>query len=243
MNNETSEISENSEPRVAVPAPPAPPSLLQKVVAVVGASWLILIGGVLGVAGAGALVVRLAMPMLAPVIPPFSETRVELVPTPDVIVAVRSLGRLETESYHLERVVDLTDHQTQLFGLVKAKDAILLVAVGDVVAGVDLEQVAPSDVDTDWTRRSVTLRLPPPSVFSAKLDEQATRVYSRTTDLVAARHEDLETRARAEAARSMEAAAVEHGLLDRARRDAERALTGLLKSVGFSEVRVEWKKG
>ena len=232
---------------VSTPAPPTSPSLLGKVVAVVGASWLILIGGVLGVAGAGALVLHLAAPMLAPVlapvIPPFSETRAEVVPTPDVIIAVKSLGRLETESYHLERVVDLTDHQTQFFGLVNVKDAILLVAVGDVVAGVDLEQLTPGDIDTDWAHRSVTLRLPPPAVFSATLDEKATRVYSRTTDFVAARHEDLETRARAEAARSMETAAVDHGLLDRARGDAERALTGLLKSVGFSQVRVEWKKG
>jgi hypothetical protein len=237
-----------SDPPAVVPPSPAAPtpassSLLAKVVAVVGASWLILIGGVLGVAGAGALVVHLALPALAPVIPPVSETREVLVPTPDVIVAVRSLGRLETASYHLERVVDLTDQQTQLFGLIKARDAILLVAVGDVVAGVDLEQLTTDDVDADWTHRSVTLRVPPPAVFSATLDEKATRVYARTTDLVAARHEDLEGRARAEAARSMETAAVEHGLLDRARGDAERALTGLLKSVGFSEVRVEWKKG
>ena len=193
-------------------------------------------------AGAGALVLHLAMPFVNPVIPPMSETRTTVVPTPDVILAVRSLGRLETESYHLERVVDLTDHQTQLFGLVTSKDAILLVAVGDVTAGVDLEHVAPADVDTDWDSHSVTLRLPPPSVFSSKLDEQATRVYSRTTDLIASRHEDLESRARAEAARSMEATAVERGLLDRARGDAERALVGLLKSVGFVDVRIEWKK-
>jgi Protein of unknown function (DUF4230) len=236
----------HSEPPVVAPVPGArPSSLLQKVAAVVGASWLILIGGVAIVAGAGALVVHLATPALSPalpVIPAFHETRVEVVPTPDVVLAVHSLGRLETESYHLERVVDLTDHQTQLFGLVKAKDGILLVAVGDVVAGVDLERLSAGDVDTDWSRRSVTLRLPPPSVFSAKLDEQATRVYSRTTDLLAAHHEDLESRARAEAARTMEKAAVDQGLLDRARADAERAMTGLLRSIGFSDVHIEWKQ-
>jgi hypothetical protein len=232
----------HSEPPVVAPVPQAEPSLLKKVVAVVGASWLILIGGVLAVAGAGALVLHLATPALAPLVPAFTETRVEVVPTPDVVLAVHSLGRLETESYHLERVVDLTDHQTQLFGLVKAKDAILLVAVGDVVAGVDLQRLVAGDVDTDWEHRSVTLRLPPPAVFSATLDEKATRVYSRTTDLLAAHHEDLETRARAEAARTMEKAAIDHGLLDRARGDAERAMTGLLRSIGFGEVRVEWKK-
>jgi hypothetical protein len=227
-------------PPLAV-APP-PPSLLKKVVAVVSASWLILVGGVLGVAGAGALVLHLAMPAPSALLPPFHERRVEVTPTPDVVLAVHSLGRLETESYHLERVVDLTDHQTQLFGLVNAEDAILLVAVGDVVAGVDLEHLTADDVDADWPRRTVTLRLPPPSVFSCKLDEQATRVYSRKTDLIASRHEDLESRARVDAARTMEQTAVDHGLLDRARADAERAMTGLLGSVGFREIHVDWKK-
>lgn len=232
----------HSEPPVVAPVPPAPPSLLKKVVAVVGASWLILIGGVLGIAGAGALVVHLATPALAPAVPAFTETRVEVVPTPNVVLAVHTLGRLETSSYHMERVVDLADHETQLFGLVKAKDAILLVAVGNVVAGVDLERLTADDVDTDWDHRSVTVRLPPASVFSARLDEQATRVYSRSTNLLAAHHEDLESRARAEAGRTMQKAAVNQGILDRARGDAGRAMTGLLRSIGFTDVHVEWKK-
>ena len=224
---------------VAPVGPPSPPpSLLAKVFAIVGASWLILIGGVLALAAAIALVFHLVLST----VPTASTTRTEVRPTPDVLVAVKSLARLETQSFHLERVVDLSDHETHVFGLLKVKDAILLVAVGDVVAGVDLEHVAANDVDTDWTGRRVTLRLPPPSVFSATLDEKATRVYSRSTDLLAARHEDLEDRARAEAVRSMEKSAVDQGILDRARREAERTLGALLRSVGFTDVRIEWKK-
>ena len=222
------------------PSPSASSSrtpLLAKVVAVVSASWLILVGGVFAVAAAIALVVHFAMAAL----PQPATTRTELKPTPDVLLAVKSLARLETQSYHLERVIDLTDHETHAFGLIQAKDAILLVAVGDVVAGVDLEHITASDVDTDWPNKGVTLRLPPPSVFSSTLDEKATRVYSRSTDLLAARHEDLEERARGEAVRSMEKAAIAQGILDRARRDAERALTALLRSVGFNDVHIEWK--
>lgn len=224
---------------VAPVRPPSPPpSLLAKVLAVVGASWLILIGGALALAAALALVVH----FVTSTVPTTSTTRTEVRPTPDVLVAVKSLARLETQSFHLERVVDLSDHETHVFGLLKVKDAILLVAVGDVVAGVDLEHVAAGDVDSDWTSRRVTLRLPPPSVFSATLDEKATRVYSRSTDLLAARHEDLEDRARAEAVRSMEKSAIDQGILDRARREAERTLGALLRSVGFTDVRIEWKK-
>jgi hypothetical protein len=218
-------------------SPPRTP-LLAKVVAVVGATWLILIGGVFAIAAAVAIVVHFA----TSAVPQPTTTRTELKPTPDVLLAVKSLARLETQSYHLERVIDLTDHETHLFGLVQSKDAILLVAVGDVVAGVDLEHITAGDVDTDWPGQRVTLRLPPPSVFSSALDEKATRVYSRSTDLLAARHEDLEERARGEAVRSMEKAAIAQGILDRARRDAERALTALLRSVGFVDVRIEWKK-
>lgn len=213
-------------------------SLLSKVVAVVGASWLILIGGVLAVSAALALVFNVALSAL----PQASTTRTEVRPTPDVLVAVKSLSRLETQSYHLERVVDLTDHETHVFGLLKAKDAILLVAVGDVVAGVDLEHLTEGDVSADWDARRATLRLPPPTVFSATLDEKATRVYSRTTDLLAVRHEDLEERARRDAVRTMEKTAVDRGILDRARADAERALTGLLRSLGFVDVQISWKK-
>jgi len=231
-------LGASSEHPSSTPASPPRAPLLAKVVAAVGASWLILIGGVFAVAAAIAIALHLVMATL----PRTATTRTELKPTPDVLLAVKSLARLETQSYHLERVIDLTDHETHVFGLIQAKDAILLVAVGDVVAGVDLEHITPGDVDTDWPNQRVTLRLPPPSVFSAALDEKATRVYSRSTDLLAVRHEDLEERARREAVRSMEKSAIAQGILDRARRDAERALTALLRSIGFGDVRIEWKK-
>src|SRR6266511_1294449 len=60
---------------------------------------------------------------------------------PDVITSVRELSRLEGVSYHVERVVDLKDKQEALFGMVAIEDAILLVASGDVIAGIDLGQL------------------------------------------------------------------------------------------------------
>lgn len=225
----------------AAPAASSPSPLLRKVVAIVGTSWLIFLGGVLALAAVLAIVLHFALSALT-ALPFAGTTRTEVRPTPDVLLAIKSLARLETQSYHLERVVDLSDHETHVFGLLQAKDAILLVAVGDVVAGVDLDRVTAEDVSTDWTARKAILHLPPPSVFSATLDEKATRVYSRSTDLLAVRHEDLEDRARTEAVRSMEKAAIDQGILDHARTDAERSLTGLLRSLGFSDVQISWKK-
>src|SRR5690242_15030469 len=98
-------------------------------------------------------------------------------PLPDVITEVRELSRIEGVSYHVERVVDLKDKQQSLFGLVTAEDAILLVASGDVVAGVDLARLKPEDVTVSADRRTVTLHLPPAEVFSARLDNDRTYVH------------------------------------------------------------------
>lgn len=161
-------------------------------------------------------------------------------PTPTVVLAVRDLSRLESASYHVEKVVELTDAQSKLFGLVEAKDAILLVAVGDVVAGVDLSSLSDADVHADDVAHSVRLVLPAPQVLSASLDEAQTHVYERRTDVLASRNEALEGTARSEAEKQMRQAAIDEGILARARVNAERTVRGLLRSMGFTTVDVQW---
>jgi hypothetical protein len=158
---------------------------------------------------------------------------------PDVITQVRELARLEGVSYHMERVVDLKDETRALFGLVPAGDAILLVASGDVVAGVDLGRLGPSDVTTA-PDGSVSIILPRAEVFSARLDNAHTYVHSRKTDLFAQRRESLETRARQAAEQTLKAAAEEAGILERAEDSVARTVKSLVRSLGFEQVRVEY---
>src|SRR5688572_24311149 len=80
--------------------------------------------------------------------PRWLESQAERSRPPDVVSQVRELARLEGVSYHIERVIDLKEEQRKVFGLVSAGDAILLVASGDVVAGVDLGKLGPGDVQT-----------------------------------------------------------------------------------------------
>lgn len=154
-------------------------------------------------------------------------------PTTDVITAVRDLARLEGAEYHVERVIDLADRQERLFGLVQAQDAILLVAAGDVVAGIDLSQMRDGDVEVDLERRTARIVLPRPQVFSARLDSQRTYVHTRSTDVLARERQDLETRARQEAERTIQQAAVEGGILDRAKDNAGRTVETLVRSLGY----------
>lgn len=163
-------------------------------------------------------------------------------PTRSVVVAVRDLAQLESAEMHVERVIDLTDRQERIFGLVKVQDAILLVAAADVVAGVDLGELRDEDVEVSEDGRRVRFTLPPPRVLSTRLDNEHTYVHTRQTDALARRREDLETRARQEAERSMEAAALDAGLLGRARTNAARTVEALARSLGFARVIVEWQR-
>ena len=70
-------------------------------------------------------------------------------PQPSVVIAVRELSRLETTTFHIERVIDLTEEQSRFWGWVKSKDAILLVAAADITAGVDLSKLRDEDVRAD----------------------------------------------------------------------------------------------
>jgi len=168
------------------------------------------------------------------------ETGITVRPTPSVVVAVRDLARLESASYHIERVVDLRDRQEHLFGLIEAEDAILLVAAGDVVAGVDLSRLGEEDVVVDAEAGTATVTLPPPEVLMARLDSDRTFVHTRETGILARRNEDLETRARQEAERTIREAAIEAGVLDRARRNSRRTVESLVRSLGYENVTVRF---
>lgn len=161
--------------------------------------------------------------------------------TPAVITSMRELAVLQTASFHVERVIDLRDQQQHLFGMVHAEDAVLLVAAGDVNAGVDLGQLRDEDVVVDPAARTVKLRLPPAVVLSAALDNEATYVHTRHTDVLARRQETLETRARQEAERSLRDAALAGGILQRAQQGAERTIRSLLRSLGYERVELRFE--
>jgi hypothetical protein len=169
---------------------------------------------------------------------PFDTTPTALRSTPSVVVAVRDLARLESAEYHIERVIDLRDRQSRLFGLIRTQDAILFVAVGQVTAGIDLTELADGDVTVDREAGSAVIVLPPARVLSTRLDNERSWVYARSTDVLAQRKEDLETRARQEAERTLEQSAVDGGILERARTNAERTIATFVRSLGYTSVSV-----
>jgi hypothetical protein len=167
------------------------------------------------------------------------DSRADLIrPTPNVLVAVQALARLETVSFHMERVMDLSDKQSRMFGLIESEDALLLVAVANVTAGVDLTKMRMDAVEVDHALRKVRIVLPKAEVFSTTLDNEHTYVHTRRTGLMAQRKEDLEARARVEAERALLEAARSAGILQAASKNAQRSVESLLRSLEFQQIEV-----
>jgi hypothetical protein len=163
------------------------------------------------------------LPQVTPTIYPSAAT---------VIEGVQALSRLETASYQMEKVITAESGQGPLgflFG-----DRLLLIAYGEMIAGVDLSYIGPADLMTTGDG-TVYVRLPPPEVFVATLDNSRTYVYDLRTG-VAGLNMQLETAARQEAERLMLQAAVENGLLENADENARNVLRTLLLGLGFEHV-------
>ncbi len=149
-----------------------------------------------------------------------------IIPNPVTIINdVRSLARLE-------KIITADSGQevlTKLFG-----DRLLFVAHGVVIAGIDLNQLEVEDLD--MRNGVLTVTLPDAEVFIATLDNDKSYVYDRQTGLFTKGEVDLETLARQAAEEEILNAALEDGILEQARLNAEVYLERFLDALGFENV-------
>ena len=156
-----------------------------------------------------------------------------IIPDPITIVReVRTLARLETIQYSIEKVITAEIGQGAFEFLIGYR--LLFVAHGYVIAGVDLEKLGPNDVTIDG--ETVYVKMPPAEVFVATLDNEKSYVYDRTQGLLTQADPNLETNARRVAEQEIRKAAVEDGILKLANQNAEYILAKLIVSLGYKEV-------
>jgi hypothetical protein len=153
-----------------------------------------------------------------------------------VVEKIRQLSRLETVVYSLDKIVE-GERQSAYLPDFLAGDKLLLIAHGEVIAGVDLAQLKPGDVFVKGD--SVQVRLPAAQVFTTRIDNGGTRVYSRTTGLLVSADLNLESQVRLAAEQQIAQAALDDGILDKARANARTSVTALLYGLGFHTVDVQ----
>lgn len=156
-----------------------------------------------------------------------------VIPDPVTILHdIQAVAKLETIHYSVEKVVTAEMNQGllgPLFG-----DRLLFVAHGTVIAGIDMSKITEADM---WLEGEVlNVRLPQAEVLVATLDNDQSYVYDRETGLLTQGDPNLETTARQVAEQEILQAALEDGILNQARVNAELYLVKFFNALGYKNV-------
>jgi len=155
---------------------------------------------------------------------------------PVVVEGIRELDKLATVRW-TESVPVTKESGGDIWERVFNGEKVLVIATGNVEAGVDL-----GDIHKDGVRvngDAVTIDLPEPEILSASLDEETTRVYDRDLSPLNFHPDDLLEEARLRAVQKIKASARENGILDTAKGNAEDSIRAFATTLGFEKVHFE----
>ena len=152
-----------------------------------------------------------------------------------VVHEIQRLNDLVSVKYTVQKVVGLEEKKVPL-----GSEKILLFVQAEVLAGIDLSRLTPGDVKM-LRSNQVQITLPPPKILNIVIDDKQTKVWDRQitwwTPWVPF-NPDLERQARLAARDEIEKAALEMGILDQAKRNAEESVRALLQIFGMKSVSV-----
>jgi hypothetical protein len=143
------------------------------------------------------------------------------VSSPSVVEKIRQLSRLETVDYSMDKIVSGERSNAYIPDFLIG-DKLLLVAHGEVIAGVDLSQLKDGDVSLKGD--TVDVRLPKAEILS--------------TGLLVEPDPDLESQVRLAAEQQIAQAALADGILDKAQANARTSVTALLSGLGLKTINV-----
>ncbi len=143
-----------------------------------------------------------------------------------VLERIQALSQLTTTRYNYSSIItserELPPILAGLYG-----DSLVLVAVGHVVAGVDLSQLDAEDVRVNGNVIDVVL--PPPTLFDCFLNESQSYIVERSTGLFAAPAPELDAGARRFAVQQFRNSALNEGILEAAQQQAEQVIVELFQ--------------
>jgi hypothetical protein len=153
-----------------------------------------------------------------------------------IVHEINNLARLETASVELEKVVTAERGNSDvLWGIMG--ESMIFIAHGKVVAGVDLAQMTPEDVQV-VDPETVMVHLPPAGLFEdlPVLDNSKSYVADRDTGLLAGADPQLETEVRQVAEERLREEAIASGVIETANVNAQQYMISFLQGLGFEEI-------
>lgn len=145
---------------------------------------------------------------------------------------VTALGKLELVKYTFKDIVDYEQPNTFL----PTSNAILIVE-GEAIGCIDLSRVMPADIVT--TGDSVTIRLPKPDICGWKINHDRSRVYDTRFSFL--NESQLVSDAYRQAERQIRQSALNGGILEQTRQNADKMLQPLLSRLSGRPVGILFK--
>ena len=156
--------------------------------------------------------------------------------SPVVVEGIQDLDQLATVRWKESVIVSRESGGTELERIFSG-EKVLLIATGNVEAGVDLAELGRDDVRVNG--ETVTIRLPEPEILSVSLDEGETRIYDRDYGLLNIHPDDeLVEEARDAALDRIEEAARDEDILDQAEQNAQDSIRAFVTSLELEKVEV-----
>jgi len=152
---------------------------------------------------------------------------------PAIVTEIQRLNDLISVKYSVQKIVGLREQKFPL-----GEESILLIVQARVLGGVDLSRLKAEHIKIG-PNRAIYIQLPDAQILHVYLDDKETKVWDRSvtwwTPWVPF-NPDLERKARLEAIESVKKAALDMGILDEAKRNAQSTIRGLLQALGGEAV-------
>lgn len=142
---------------------------------------------------------------------------------------VTALGKLELVKYTFKDIIDYEQANTFL----PNANAVLIVE-GEAIGCIDLSRVTTTDIAT--TGDSVTIRLPKPEICGWKINHDRSRVYDTRFSFL--NESQLVSDAYRQAERQIRQSALNGGILEQTRQNAEKMLQPLLSQLSGKHVEI-----
>lgn len=164
---------------------------------------------------------------------------------PPLLKSIQDLSRYVAAEGTFQVVIDLERNRAYVPDFL-LNERTLLVGSGNVEAYVDFGGIAEGAVTESADGKSVEIKLPQPQLGDPSLDLEASYVFAEERGLIN-RLGDVfggDPNRQRDAYRLAEerigTAARDSGLADRARENTIKMLTGLLRSLGYEDVKINW---
>lgn len=155
---------------------------------------------------------------------------VEVITHSTVLEEIENLGKMELVRYNFKELTELNEKNRPYLGMFDVPDSrVVVISHGEAVGCIDLTKIQSRDIIEQGD--SVFVRLPQAEMCYYKLDMENTTIYSIEKQVYFKKESELAQKALRLAERQMRNAALQSGILEQTRKNAEIMLKPLLENV------------